>query len=301
MSRKRIKTISMSLLASAILTAPALADWRSDMGVFRVGISALHGEPPRKGSFDLFRKHLSETLNMPVEIFQANDASALIDAVAASRIEYAILPTAGYATLDAFCSCLVPIAAPMSENGADSVRSVFITNQKIIASLNDIDGRKIAVGPVSSLTGFMLPHAFFRPAKKQLGESGAQIVQTANQFEAVRLFQAGKVDGFFAWEHAAQGTEKRYENEFLNIAGQVSDLEPAVLWRSEAVLYGPHTVRKNLPKEAMDAIRDALISMNEKEPLAYDSISPELGGGMQAVSKEDYNVASQMVRTLAEQ
>lgn len=301
MSRKRIKTISMSLFMSAMLTAPALADWRSDMGVFRVGISALHGEPPRKGSFDLFRKHLSDALNMPVEIFQANDASALIDAVAASRIEYAILPTAGYATLDAFCSCVVPIAAPISENGADSVRSVLIANQKIIANLNDIEGRKIAVGPASSLTGFMLPHAFFRPAEKQFGESGADIVQTANQFEAVRLFQAGKVDGFFAWEHATKGAEKRYENEFLDNVGKDSDLEPAVLWRSEAVLYGPHTVRNNLPKEAIDAIRDALLSINEKEPLAYDSVSPGLGGGMQAVSKEDYNVASQMVRTLAEQ
>lgn len=291
----------MSLLASAILTAPALADWRSDMGVFRVGISALHGEPPRKGSFDLFRKHLSETLNMPVEIFQANDASALIDAVAASRIEYAILPTAGYATLDSFCSCVVPIAAPVSENGADSVRSVFIANQKIIASLNDIEGRKIAVGPASSLTGFMLPHAFFRPQEKRLAESGAQIVQTESQFEAVRLFQAGKVDGFFAWEHATQGAEKLYENEFLDIAGKDSDLEPSVLWRSKPVLYGPHTVRKNLPKEAVDAIREALLSMNEKEPLAYDSVSPELGGGMQAVSRENYSVASQMVQTLAEQ
>ena len=40
--------------------------------------------------------------------------------------------------------------------------------------------------------------------------------------------------------------------------------------------------------------------MNEKAPLAYDAVSPELAGGMKTVVRDDYNVVSTMVRALAE-
>jgi len=298
--RKFAKAVSLGLVIAALSSSPALADWRSDMGVLRVGISSIEGEALRAGTFDEFRKLLADTLNMPVEIFQANDASTLIDAMASSRIEYAILPAAGYATLDIFCSCVLPIAAPIAENGSDAVRSVFITDQNRIANLADVSGRRIAVGPPASLSGFMLPYAFFQASGKSLENSGAIIVETTSQTEAVKLFHDGEVDGFFAWESATLGSEKSYKNEFLNTADENSELRPVILWRSEPVRYGPHVVRNNLPKEAVDALSSALLSMNEKAPLAYDAVSPELAGGMQTVVRDDYNVVSTMVRALAE-
>lgn len=301
MRRKICKSIGLGLLATAMSSTFALADWRKDMGVFRVGISAIDGEPLRAGTFDLFRKMLADTLKMPVEIFQANNASALIDAMASSRIEYAILPATGYATLDVFCSCVVPIAAPVSENGADSVRSVLIVNQNHVTGLSDFKERRIAVGPRSSMTGYMLPYAFLLGGEVSIDKSAFNIVETASQSEAAELFQIGEVDGFFAWENATLNASKSYENEFLKSATESTSLRPAILWRSEPVRFGPHVVRNNLPKEAFEALQAGLLSMEQQEPLAFDSISPELAGGMQAVSQDDYKIAITMVQALAAQ
>lgn len=296
--RKLLKIAAIGSVAAFVPNAPALADWRTEMGVFRVGISSFDGNHLRSGKYDVFRSMLKNALDMPVEIFQAHNAAALIDAMASSRIEYAIMPAAGFATLDILCSCAVPVAAPVSQSGANAVRSVLIVDQNRIARLSEIHGKKIAVGPPSSLTASMLPYAFFKVDGKPLSGIDAQIVETSGLGEAISMFGKGQIEGFFAWEFAMAGAQTEYENRFLTGSAYSSDAQPAVAWRSEPVRFGPHVVRSNLPEEVVDTLSEALLSMHEKIPLAYDVAVPDLAGGLSAVTKSDYDTVKHMVRVL---
>jgi phosphonate transport system substrate-binding protein len=71
------------------LPLPPFADWRDDLGAFRIGVVMQNGRNYDPRRFEEFREIVSETLSLPVEIFQARDAAALIDAMATSRTEAA--------------------------------------------------------------------------------------------------------------------------------------------------------------------------------------------------------------------
>ncbi|MEM9575043.1 MAG: PhnD/SsuA/transferrin family substrate-binding protein, partial [Pseudomonadota bacterium] len=168
-SRLFVKAQFGSIIAATLFVSaqslfalqPAYADWRQDMGVFRIGIATKDGEPFKEGALEGFRVQASQALAMPVEIFQARDASSLIDAAASSRIEYAILSSLSFVTLDLTCDCALPIAAPTSADGATATRSVLIVDAEEVVSLQDLAGKRLAMGPESSLTGSILPTAQF--------------------------------------------------------------------------------------------------------------------------------------------
>jgi phosphonate transport system substrate-binding protein len=80
---------ALGLCAAVAVAAPAFADWRDDLGAFRIGVVMQNSKNYDPLRFDGFRRIVSETLPLPVEIFQACDAAARIDAVATSRVEAA--------------------------------------------------------------------------------------------------------------------------------------------------------------------------------------------------------------------
>ena len=78
---------ALGFCTALAVAVPAFADWRDDLGAFRIGVVTQNGRNYDQRRFEEFRKIVSETLSLPVEIFQARDAAARIDAVATSRIE----------------------------------------------------------------------------------------------------------------------------------------------------------------------------------------------------------------------
>ena len=145
---------------------PAQAEWREQMGAFRVGIASSNGQPFNPAQIREFRTVISEALKMPVEITQTRDAASLIDAAASSRLEYAVFSALGFATLDLTCGCMEPIVAPISEEGATHIRSVLYAHADKIENPEDVIGKRIAIGPESSLTASVLPRSLvFSPVR----------------------------------------------------------------------------------------------------------------------------------------
>ncbi len=282
---------AVAVLSMAQLTAvsmPAHAEWREQIGAFRVGIATSNGQPFNPSQIREFKSVISQALKMPVEVTQTRNAASLIDAAASDRVEYAVLSALGFATLDLTCGCMEPIAAPVSEEGATHIRSVLYVNAGSVENLKDLVGKRIAIGPESSLTATVLPMAQFQIDGVALEALDIELVTKPTIEEALNAVAEGSVDGFFGWDQMKFGSGARIETALSRKLETYQDLQMEEIWHSEPVRFGPHSVRSDLPDEAKQALKEALLELEQSAPRAYDFISPNLAGGLEPVTKADY-------------
>ena len=76
-------------MAAACLPAPAAADWREDIGTFRVGVVAEPGAGNTIAGLAELNDAFTKALGLKVEFLVAHSYAALIDAQVSTRIEYA--------------------------------------------------------------------------------------------------------------------------------------------------------------------------------------------------------------------
>lgn len=300
---KTDKKIALLLsLASTMLASTQLAnaEWRKDIGVFRIGISSIDEKPIRPEKLEPFRVAMSAALEMPVEIFLARNAAALMDAMASSRIEYAIVSAIGYATLDSSCKCVEPLVAPIGANGIDAFRSTLVVNADKIQSLADLPGRKIALGPSYSVAGHMLPMSEFKIGGFTFAEAHVKLEPTKDLESAIQLTLAEQVDGFFGWEQVVVGTDKMASAPYDRLL-ENHQMPMVTLWNSQPIRFGPHIVHQSVAREAKQLLRDILPKLHEIAPLAFDSVSPDMSGSLVPVDADDYRAAKKLVETLENQ
>ena len=293
-----LAALVLGLGVALVCQAPARADWRGELGTFRVGIVMRDAGTGEAGRLEGFRDAVAETLAMPVEIFSVRDASALIDAMATSRIDYAVFSALGYATAQELCRCVEPVAAPIGSDGASAVRSVLVADSGKAAGIDGLSDVAIAFGPRDSLTGDLAPEAGFRWHGDTLAGSGLDLVSVESTQESLRLLSEGKVGAAFVWDYARPGTSASFDGGPLAWLDEVAPGRFAVLWRSEPVRFGPHAVRRDLPAETKKALKAMLVTLDETAPEVYGAISPELGGGFEDVGADDYVSALAIVSAI---
>lgn len=294
-----IAAAALACAQSPVLSQSAKTDWRKEMGVFRIGIATKDGQPFKPDAIEAFRTEINFALAMPVEVFQAKDASSLIDAAASARIEYAILSSLGFVTLDLTCDCVSPIVAPTSAEGATAVRSVLFVDAEKITSLKDLKGRRLAIGPESSLTGSILPRAQFTLNGTRLRDAEIELISVDSVEQAVEALASGSVDGFFGWDQVDPESSKEFESSLSRKLKNYPDLETKTIWSSEPIRFGPHVVHKSVPLEAENALKGMLVRLNQSAPLVYQTVSPDLSGGLKPVTAQDYISAYTLIRSIA--
>lgn len=281
------------------LSTPARADWRTETGVFRIGLVENPDGLSSTAHYEPFRAAVSAAIEMPTEVLLLRDAPSLIDAQTSGRIEYAVLSSLGYAAAQEMCTCLVPLAAPKNATGATGVRSVLLVDAGQIDDFDDLDGKALGIGPKGSLTGDLAPRVDFELGGNRLDEAELDLVEHDSFESAGSQFLSGAMAGFFVWDYASSDADEAFGGGLATRLAQTPDIATRVLWRSPHVPFGPHAVRDNVPADIRRALSDLLVRLNETAPAAYDIVSPALAGGFNTVTDNDYGFARLIVRTLA--
>ncbi|TIR80225.1 MAG: phosphonate ABC transporter substrate-binding protein, partial [Mesorhizobium sp.] len=120
------------------------ADWRADIGTFRIGIVAEPGGGNTVPGLARLTDAYTNALGMKVEFVVARDYAALIEAQASGRIQYAVYSALAYATASERCGCVEPLVAPVDADGAAGVRSVLVTRDGKVPGLTAIASHRIA-------------------------------------------------------------------------------------------------------------------------------------------------------------
>ncbi|MEP9386628.1 PhnD/SsuA/transferrin family substrate-binding protein [Mesorhizobium sp. KR9-304] len=289
-------------VAAACLTTTASADWREDIGTFRVGVVAEPGAGDTIAGLAELNDAFTKALGLKVEFFVARSYAALIDAQASSRIEYAIYSASAYASAYRRCECVEPLVAPTGEDGSIGIRSVLIAANGRLSSASDLAGRRIALQPPDSIAGHQLPLAAFQPGGKPLSGAESFFVKADSAEAAEAMLAEGSVDAIFGWmpaglpdaEEIDGGTPAR-----LAAAGMDrSALD--IVWRSDVLRFGPHAVSIGLDPEPKRRLTEFLTGLRTADPEMYERIETHHLGGFTAASQPDYAVALDMVRMLGE-
>ncbi|WP_167392012.1 phosphate/phosphite/phosphonate ABC transporter substrate-binding protein [Mesorhizobium sophorae] len=301
---------ALMLVQGALWSNPAHADWRDDIGTFRIGIVAEPGAGNTVPGLARLTDAYTKALGMKVEIVVARDYAALIEAQANARIEYAIYSATAYATASQRCGCIEPLVAPVDFDGAIGIRSVLLTRDGKLPDLAAMESHRIAMAPSDSVGGSLLPLAALTAEGRKISQDAPFLVHAESAAAAETMLLDGKADGLFGWVTAAadgrpeasgtqasgaqaSGTQARLEATGLSAAAL------QVVWASGLLRYGPHAVRSDLNPEAKRRLTVFLTNLKSMTPDIYDLLESKHSGGFAIVVPKDYDMAAAVVRFVA--
>ena len=301
---RRAASFVTTVLAAAVLAGPAWADWRKELGTFRVGISATDAKQLSPADIEKLKSSFAAALDMPVEVALLRDYPALIDAQVSSRIEYAVYSSASYATAWLLCECVEPLAAPIQSSGATGVRSVLVMNASAIFTRLDLNGIRIGVAGRDSITGFAVPLAEYDIGTRGLSADERFFSFYPGMTETASAFADSKIDGFFGWAFSdadglINGTGIMGSGARDAFSANGKTLEVKTPWTSSLLRHGPHAVRRNLDAEAKAALRGFLQGLTDEQTDILSILPPHDVARFLPVAQEDYNSAIAAVKAAA--
>jgi phosphonate transport system substrate-binding protein len=291
-------------LAAAVLADSARADWRQDLGTFRIGISATDAKPLTASDIEKLKSGYAAALNMPVEIVMLRDYPALIDAQVSSRIEYAVYTSASYAAAWLLCECVEPLAAPVQTSGATGIRSILVMNAAAIFTRLDLNGIKIGIAGKDSVSGFAIPLAEYLVGSRPLAPDEGYFNMFAGMAETRAAFTNGSIDGFFGWVYSdTAGPVAGSGLMGAGIGGSLAEggksVETKIPWTSNLLRFGPHAVRRDLDAEAKALLRSYLLGLDQEQVDLLSLMPPQDIAKFLPVAQEDYRTAIAAVKAAA--
>ncbi|CCV03207.1 Phosphonate ABC transporter, periplasmic phosphonate-binding protein [Mesorhizobium metallidurans STM 2683] len=287
----------LALLGASWL-GPARADWRDDIGTFRIGIVAEPGAGNTVPGLALLTDAYTKALGMKVEFVVARDYAALIEAQADARIEYAVYSATAYATASERCGCIEPLVAPVDSDGGIGIRSVLLTRDGKVPGLAAMEAHSIVMAPSDSVGGSLLPLAGLAAEGVKVAEDAPFLTHASSAAAAEAMLVDGEADALFGWMPSAAdgqpdiagGTVARLE------AAGLSKTALQVVWRSGLLRYRPHAVRSDLDPEAKRRLTVFLTNLGSMSPDIYDLLETKHSGGFTVARPQDYAMAAAVVR-----
>ncbi|TIR27540.1 MAG: phosphonate ABC transporter substrate-binding protein [Mesorhizobium sp.] len=297
-ARQAVKLCAAALVASGAAAWPAHADWRDDIGTFRIGIVAEPGGGNTVPGLARLTEAYANALGMKVEFVVARDYAALIEAQASGRVQYAVYSALAYATASERCGCVEPLVAPVDADGAVGIRSVLVTRDGRLQDLAAMASHRIAIAPVDNIGGALLPLAALSAAGVRIAQDSPFLARAISATAAETMLSGGDADGLFGWEPADAGGQSTHSGgtvERLEAAG-IPGASLRVLWTSDLLRYGPHAIRSDLDPEAKRRLTVFLTNLKSQTPDVYDVLERAHTGGFSPVSQKDYAMAEAIVR-----
>lgn len=289
---KNLPVILLAVLLTALTTIDhSRAEWRKDIGVFRIGIITSERSQEALDRLEPFKLAISEALNIDVEYFRARNALTLIDALADERIEYAIFSASSYALGWVSCECIEPVVIPRSKDSTDGYHTILVSAPGGPTTLEAIKGNQIGVLSENSITGTLLAKHLLGEQQVLIGNNEAPFITKETADKTLDAFLAGEFRLLLGWSSMTGDPATGYSSGSLRQLSQKlssSVTNYKVLWKSDQIPNRPHVMRKKLHGEAKSILRNTLLKMDEKDPVAYDSIEPVYGGGFVAGRHERF-------------
>lgn len=288
----------VAVLIAAAVTAPATA---AELNVLRVGILAPDRPAAAVARLDPFRAWLSDHIGLPVELVPVTNWRALNELEASGGVQYAIDSATSYVSVEAMCGCVVPLVAPLAFDGSRGFHSVLLVRaDSPIGSLTDMKGARIAVSGVDSLAGRILPMKALAAAGVLPADLADQAIYDSPE-GAVTALLDGTVDVAAAWSSLSGDAASGYSFGVLQnmvMDGRLSMANVRVVWQSDIIQFGPHTVRSDLPQDLRQKLADAVVALEGDAPEIVDLLDRnglETGGFVPALP-EDYAALSALTK-----
>ena len=223
-------------------------------------VSAIPDEAPTEllRKFKPLGAYLEQQLDMKVEFVPVSDYAAVVEAIAADRIDLAWLGGFTFVQARLKTADTAHPAIPLVQRAEDEkFTSKIISADPNVNSLQDLKGKTFAFGSVSSTSGSLMPRFFMLKDGIKPEEFFSRVAYSGAHDATVAWVQAGKVDG---------GVLNASVWDKLVAAGKVDTSKVVVLGTTPPYYDYNWTVRGNLDPALTDKIKAAFLALDPAKP-----------------------------------
>uniref|UniRef100_A4XX84 Phosphonate ABC transporter, periplasmic phosphonate-binding protein n=1 Tax=Ectopseudomonas mendocina (strain ymp) TaxID=399739 RepID=A4XX84_ECTM1 len=243
---------TLALAAGIALSVSAVFAQAADV----LKVSAIPDEAPTEllRKFKPLGAYLEQELGMKVEFVPVADYAAVVEALAADRIDMAWL--GGFTFVQAHLKTGNAVPLVQREQDAEFT-SKFITSDPAVKSLQDLKGKTFAFGSVSSTSGSLMPRYFMLQDGIKPEDFFSRVAYSGAHDATAAWVQAGKADG---------GVLNASVWQKLVDAGKV-DTDKVKVFATTPTYYDYNwTVRGNLDAELQAKIKSAFLALDPAKP-----------------------------------
>ncbi|MDR8014475.1 putative selenate ABC transporter substrate-binding protein [Ectopseudomonas guguanensis] len=239
---------TLALAAGIALSVSAVFAQAADV----LKVSAIPDEAPTEllRKFKPLGAYLEQELGMKVEFVPVADYAAVVEALAADRIDMAWL--GGFTFVQARLKTGNAVPLVQREQDAEFT-SKFITSDPAVKSLQDLKGKTFAFGSVSSTSGSLMPRYFMLQDGIKPEDFFSRVAYSGAHDATAAWVQAGKADG---------GVLNASVWQKLVDAGKV-DTDKVKVFATTPTYYDYNwTVRGNLDADLQAKIKSAFLALD---------------------------------------
>lgn len=219
-------------------------------------VSAIPDEAPTEllRKFKPLGAYLEQQLGMKVEFVPVSDYAAVVEAIAADRIDMAWLGGFTFVQTRLKTGNAIPLVQRAED---EKFTSKFISADPAVKSLQDLKGKTFAFGSVSSTSGSLMPRYFMLQDGIKPEEFFSRIAYSGAHDATAAWVQAGKADG---------GVLNASVWEKLVAAGKVDTNKVKVIATTPPYFDYNWTVRGTLDAALRDKIQAAFLALDPTKP-----------------------------------
>src|SRR5690606_9006943 len=239
---------TLALAAGIALSVSAVFAQAADV----LKVSAIPDEAPTEllRKFKPLGAYLEQELGMKVQFVPVADYAAVVEALAADRIDMAWL--GGFTFVQAHLKTGNAVPLVQREQDAEFT-SKFITSDPAVKSLQDLKGKTFAFGSISSTSGSLMPRYFMLQDGVKPEEFFSRVAYSGAHDATVAWVQAGKAD---AGVLNASVWQKLVDSNKV-------DLDKVKVFATTPTYFDYNwTVRGNLDPELKAKIKNAFLALD---------------------------------------
>lgn len=243
---------TLALAAGIALSVSAVFVQAADV----LKVSAIPDEAPTEllRKFKPLGAYLEQELGMKVEFVPVADYAAVVEALAADRIDMAWL--GGFTFVQARLKTGNAVPLVQREQDAEFT-SKFITSDPAVKSLQDLKGKTFAFGSVSSTSGSLMPRYFMLQDGIKPEDFFSRVAYSGAHDATAAWVQAGKADA---------GVLNASVWQKLVDAGKV-DTDKVKVFATTPTYYDYNwTVRGNLDAALQEKIKASFLALDPAKP-----------------------------------
>lgn len=260
-------------------------------GKVRFGIEPYEDPAKLKPAYQVLGKALERELGCPVDLTIVEDYSAEVLAMENGKLDVAQFGPLGlvFASRRAGAE---PIASFGDSKGELTTykAGVWVPKDSAIRSLEDLEGKSLALSEPGSTSGDALPRFALKDEAGLDAKKDVKLEYAGGHPEALLALTNGKVDAAeINTQQLATSTKE----------GQFEKSKFRRVWESEPIPNDPITVAKDLDPAFKEKVKKALLGLSPKDVAdvgAFLDVDPP--GPMVAVTKDTYKPLFDLAETL---
>jgi phosphonate transport system substrate-binding protein len=301
-----VSKLCLALLAALIsFSSSALAAEKPDK--IRIGLNPLEDSLEMTSQFRGIADHVSKQMGLPVVVWVSQSYNALIEALAAGKLEMAHVGAGGYAVsflqgykIEPFATNPAPINADDKEGRIYYKSLIAVRADSDIKTLNDLKGKTFAFVTPTSTSGGIGPRFLLQENGIIPERDFKTVIYAGNHDSSFLAIKNGKVDaGAFGDTFLPRWKERgmiKY-SEYVEPKDLLTDGELRII-ASIKLPLSPLIARSDLGKEFIKKLQAAFLSVPRDTVMNYKILGPIFE--FEAVGPEYYQDVIEMKKIAAE-